>query len=152
MYGTTISRTVGVKALGWVVTLGLLVVGITSKGVLGGIGFYVISVLIAYVLYIILMAIIGGAFSDIFRILKKENIKVYSGEFASPLVAITLVLITSHLFHSLKYSHLMFTAFLVYMLVHVFLLFIDRKWTRMAYLWSTLALSEIVYIYAIFHH
>ena len=147
--GTFRTGTKGLKLLGIAATLVLLIFGVVDRGLWKGIIFYVISILIAYLLYLLVLGIIGGAFTDLSKVFKSDKMRAYAGEYAAPLAAIALVFITSYLFHHLHYVRQLYVVFLLYMMVHVFLLFIDRKLTKMAYLWSSLVLTELVYVGAI---
>jgi hypothetical protein len=140
----------GLKALGFGATLLLLVVGVINKGILKGVVYYVVSVLIAYLGYLIILGLIGGAFTDLSKLFKNKNMRKYAGEYASPIAAVALSFLTAYLFHHLHYAHQLFIAFIIYMIIHVYLLFIDRKMTGMTYSWSSLVLTEIVYVGAIF--
>lgn len=137
------------KSMSWISTLSLLIFGVYSKGFLGGIIFYAVCIALAYALTLIVMGIVGGAFSDISKMLRSERTRAYSIEYASPFVALIVALLTSWLFHHLHFNRPLFVAFMLYMMAHFLLLFIDRKITGMKYLWSSLLATEAVFMYAI---
>lgn len=140
----------GLKLLGISATLVLLFAGIHERGLLRGVEFYIISILFAYLIFLIVFGLAGAVFTDIFRLFHAEDkLRPYAGEFGSPFAAVIFVFITNFAFHHLNYVHVLYSVFLVYMMAHIFLLFIDRKLTKMAYSWTSLVLTLLIFIIAL---